>query len=55
LDLAFSNFTKAIELNPMYAQAYADRARIHRARGDRNQALKDINMAIRLNPKHANQ
>ena len=45
-DEAIADFNKAIELDPNFARAYANRALVHRRNGDIEQALR------RLQPRH---
>src|SRR3954464_6213035 len=47
------NFTKAIELNPKYAEAYAYRGYIYTISGDGDKAISDYNKAIQLDPANA--
>jgi len=51
-DRAITDFNKAIELNPKYAAAYADRGQAYRELGNYNQALADSNKAIELDQKN---
>src|SRR5262249_43209781 len=44
-DLALTDFNKAIEIDPGYADAYAGRGRA-RPFGDEDQAMADVNKAI---------
>ena len=50
---ALSFFTKAIELNPRYQNAYFYRGFVKDELGDRKGALADYNKAIDFNPKFA--
>ena len=53
LEGAISDFTRAIELNPEYADAYGDRGRAKGAKGDYSGALSDLSRAIELDPYSA--
>ena len=46
-------YTRAIQLNPQYADPYTNRGNIYAAQGKSEAALKDFNMAIKLKPNHA--
>ena len=48
---ALAAFTKAIELDPTYAKAYANRASIYNSLKQSERGLTDGNEAIRLNPQ----
>ena len=50
---AISCFTKAIELNPQYADAYNNRGNAYSISGQLSHALSDYAKAIELNPKLA--
>ena len=50
---ALDAFTKAIEINPQFAQAYSNRGFAYSNLGDYNQAIKDYNRAIEINPQDA--
>ena len=52
-DLAIENYTKVIELNPDYADAYYNRGVIYRDKGEVDRAIADRNRAIELNPDYA--
>ena len=51
---AIADFTKAIELNPKYAEAYSKRGYAKCYVYDKQSALEDANSAISLNPRLAN-
>src|ERR1700752_2228864 len=52
---ADKDFTKAIELNPKYIDAYINRGRLrHNKLKDNKAAIKDFNKVIELAPKNAN-
>ena len=50
---AITSFTKAIELNPEYAEAYNDRGFAYLQKGQFDQAISDYTKAIELNPRSA--
>jgi tetratricopeptide (TPR) repeat protein len=52
-DEAIAAFTKAIQLNPKYSSAYANRSAAYGTLRDHQQALADSNKAIELDPKDA--
>ncbi len=52
-DLAFEDFSRAIELNPSLASAYNNRGFIYSKQGKRDLALRDFNKTIELNPNLA--
>lgn len=47
---AESQFTRAIELQPAWADAYFDRGLAREAQGDRDQALSDFEVYVRIKP-----
>src|SRR6516165_8858348 len=53
LDGALADYTKAILINPKYAQTYYNRANVYRAKGDLERAIADHTKAIKLDPKYA--
>jgi tetratricopeptide (TPR) repeat protein len=53
LNEALSNFNRAIELNPNYAEAYERRGLTQQLKGWFEDALSDYNKAIEINPKFA--
>jgi len=53
LDEALDAFTKAIELNPKYAEAYCYRGMAYGIFEEHHQAIMDYDKAIELNPKYA--
>jgi lipoprotein NlpI len=53
LDGAITDYTRAIDLNPKYANAYHNRGRVKHAKGDLDGALADFTSALALAPKHA--
>jgi serine/threonine protein kinase len=50
---AISNYSKAIELNPDYANAYGYRGSSYYYSRNYNQSIKDLDKAIELNPNYA--
>ncbi|HEV2707505.1 MAG TPA: tetratricopeptide repeat protein [Pyrinomonadaceae bacterium] len=48
---AIETYTKAIELNPRYAEAYVRRGMARRAAGDLDGSIEDYEMASSINPK----
>ena len=52
-DLALAEYSKAIALNPNYANAYINRGIVYRNQQKWDLALADYNQAIRLNPNDA--
>lgn len=48
-----ADYTKAIELNPSYTEAYSNRGLAHAEQGDYELAFADLNQAIELDPKFA--
>ncbi len=53
LDQAFTNFSRAIEIDPDYFDAYNNRSQIYQSRGQTREAFQDISNAIRVNPRRA--
>jgi tetratricopeptide (TPR) repeat protein len=52
-DKAISDFNKAIELNPRYADAYNNRGAAYAKKGEYEKAISDYSKAIELNPRYA--
>ena len=52
-DLAYADFSKAIELKPDFANAYYNRAWVWRRRGEHGNAIIDFSHAIALKPDYA--
>ncbi|MBU1626785.1 tetratricopeptide repeat protein [bacterium] len=52
-DLAYSNYTKAIELDSKYCDAYKGRGSVLRELGKYNESISDYNKAIELNPNES--
>lgn len=50
LDSAIKSFSKAIEINPRYADAYHNRGNAYQNKGDIENAIKDYEIAISINP-----
>jgi len=53
LDQAIAEFTKAIDLAPKLALAYASRGAAYAKKGDPDQTIADASKAIELDPKYA--
>ena len=52
-DQAISDFTKAIEINPKYAEAYSSRGLAHEeGKGQYDQAISDYTKAIEISPRY---
>ncbi|MHA2315701.1 MAG: tetratricopeptide repeat protein [Candidatus Hermodarchaeia archaeon] len=52
INLAIIEFTKAIEINPGYAEAYHERGLAYDAKGEYDLAISDYNKAIEINPRY---
>lgn len=52
-DLAIAAFTKAIEINPKFAQAYHNRGRAHEEKRNQDRAIVDFSRAIEIDPDQA--
>jgi tetratricopeptide (TPR) repeat protein len=52
-DLAIVEFTKAIEIDPRYADAYNSRGGNYHSKGDYDRAIADSTQAIEINPEYA--
>jgi protein O-mannosyl-transferase len=50
---ALEDFTRAIEINPHYREAYINRGMIYNGMGNYNRAVEDFGKAIEINPKYA--
>lgn len=50
LDQAIADLSKAIEINPSYAEAYTERATAYQRKADYSRAIADATKAIELNP-----
>jgi tetratricopeptide (TPR) repeat protein len=50
---SIEDYTKAIELNPQYADAYYNRGVAHDDLGEYQKAIEDYTKAIELNPQYA--
>ncbi len=51
-DLAFADFSKAIELNPKYALAYYNRCKMYNDKKEYDLAIADCTKSIELDPKY---
>ncbi len=52
-DRAISDFNKAIEINPRYADAYYNRGVAYGEKGEYDKAIADYTKAIEIIPKYA--
>jgi tetratricopeptide (TPR) repeat protein len=52
-DQALGEFTQAIELNPLSAQAYSNRGYVHVLKKEFSLAIPDFNKAIQIDPSYA--
>ena len=52
-DAAIEGYSKAIELDPYFAEAYFDRAHVYWWKKKFDKAIEDFNKAIELNPNNA--
>jgi len=52
-DLAIFNFSRAVEINPLFYDAYYNRANAYRHRGQLDLAISDFDKAIEINPMYA--
>ncbi|WP_398475847.1 caspase family protein [Tardiphaga sp.] len=50
--LALTDFSRAIEFNPRYADAYVSRGKAYAAKNDLDLALSDYSEAIRIDPRN---
>jgi tetratricopeptide (TPR) repeat protein len=48
---AIEDYSKAIKLNPLYAEAYVNRGIVYAKSGRYQEAIENFNMAIMINPK----
>jgi tetratricopeptide (TPR) repeat protein len=53
LEGALTDYTTAIELNPMLAEAHLNRGKARRAKGDLDGAIEDYERAIEIDPATA--
>lgn len=53
-DDAIADFNRALQINPRFAQAYANRGLVYRLKNDDANALADYNRALQVNPQYAN-
>lgn len=54
LPQAFISFSKAIEMDPFYAEAYNNRSNLYAQKGEFTKALSDLNKSIENNPEDPN-
>ncbi len=52
-DQAISDYNKALEINPRYAEAYNNRGNAYSEKGQYDQAISDFNKALEINPRYA--
>lgn len=52
-DLAISDYTKALEIDPRYADAYYNRGNAYAKKGLYDQAISEFTKALEINPRHA--
>ncbi|MBF0536864.1 MAG: tetratricopeptide repeat protein [Nitrospirae bacterium] len=52
-DMAIADYTKAIEIDPRFAEAYYHRGLAWRKRKDHEKAIADFTRVIEINPQHA--
>jgi tetratricopeptide (TPR) repeat protein len=52
-DLAISDLTKALEINPNLAEAYDNRGNAYYLKDQLDQAISDYTKAIKIDPGHA--
>jgi tetratricopeptide (TPR) repeat protein len=52
-DQAITDYNKAIEINPRYAEAYNNRGGTYSQIGQYDQAISDCTKAIEINPRYA--
>jgi len=52
VSLALMDFSRAIEMNPRYADAYVSRGKTYVAKNDSDLAISDFGAAIRLDPRN---
>ncbi|MFM6375379.1 MAG: tetratricopeptide repeat protein [Microcystis panniformis] len=52
-DLALAEFTKALNIDPRYAEAYLNRGFLYEQQEKPDLALSDYNQAININPRYA--
>jgi tetratricopeptide (TPR) repeat protein len=50
---AIADYTKAIDIDPRYADAYVGRGIVYQLNGDSDHAIADYTHAIEINPRHA--
>ena len=50
---AFSNFNKALEINPGYGEAYYNRGRAYQLNLQYDKAISDFNRTIKITPRHS--
>lgn len=53
-DDAIADFNRALQINPRFAQAYANRGLVYRLKDDDANAVADYNRALQVNPEYAN-
>jgi len=51
-DEAISDYTKALEINPRYIEAYNNRGLAYASKGQYDDAISDYNKALKINPRY---
>jgi tetratricopeptide (TPR) repeat protein len=52
-DLSIADLNKAIDINPVYAEAYNNRGYAYKSKGLFDLAISDFNRALEINPRYA--
>ena len=50
-DLAISNFSRAIEIDPEHVASYSNRGEVYKLKGQYDKAISDFSIVIETNPK----
>ena len=51
--MAITDFNKALEINPRYADAYYNRGNVWGKKGNHDSAIADYNRTLEINPRYA--